>query len=319
MKLITRILAMIFLMGIGTVVASASEVLESVVAIINSNIITKSDVVKYHDNLKSGAIADDLLGANRDELLKNDKEMLKSMIDEHIIDDEVKHQNLNVTIERVEQEINSIQGRNNLTRDQLREALKREGTNFSDYQDFIKKRLERQSVIEKAITSKIKISDEDVASLYESKNKSGSSNSFEYVIAHILFRAGKRPDADQLNRCEGVLDKLKSGANFEALASQYSEDPGFNEGGYLGKFRSGETLKPIEESVRTLAPGEFAGPVKTKLGYHIIKLLERHVVPDANFEKNKEPLRQELYQKAFVKQFQFWLDQKRQESFIRIN
>ena len=91
------------------------------------------------------------------------------MVDEHIIDDEVKKQNLSVTIERVEQEINSIQSRNNLTRDQLKEALKREGTNFSDYQDFIKKRLERQSVIEKAITSKIKISDEDVASLYEVK------------------------------------------------------------------------------------------------------------------------------------------------------
>jgi peptidyl-prolyl cis-trans isomerase SurA len=299
--------------------ASGSEVIESVVAVVNSSIITKSDVTKYRDNLRSGTIADDLLGSNKEELLKDNGALLKAMIDEHIIDDEVKRQNLNVTIERVEQEINSIQGRNSLTRDQLKEALKREGTNFSDYQDFIKKRLERQSVIEKAITSKIKISDEDVANLYESKNKSGSANSFEYVIAHILFRAGKRPDDEQKNRCEDVLAKLKKGGTFEALASQYSEDPGFNEGGYLGKFRAGETLKPIEDSVKTLTPGEYAGCVKTKLGYHIIKLLERHVVPDSKFEKDKEPLRQELYQHAFVKQFQFWLDQKRQESFVRIN
>ena len=74
-----------------------------------------------------------------------------------------------MTVERIEQEINSIQSRNNISREQLRDALRREGTSFSDYQDFIKKRLEKQGLVEKAITSKIKISDEDIAAAYEVK------------------------------------------------------------------------------------------------------------------------------------------------------
>ena len=299
--------------------SAQAEIIESVVAIINGSIITKTDMVKYRDRLKGGTIVDDLLGDNTQELLKDPKALLKHMIDERIVDDEVKKQSLSITIERVEQEINSIQSRNGINREQLKEALKKEGTNFSDYQDFIKKRIERQSVIEKAITSKIKISDEDVIAAYEAKNNTLSATSAEYKISHILFREGKRSDAEQLKRANEVMDKLRKGGSFEALASQYSEDPGFNEGGYLGTFKSGESLKSIEDAVKTLAPGEYTGPVKTKLGYHILKLLERHVVADSEFEKKKEQVRNELYQKAFVKQFQFWLDQKRQEAFIRVN
>jgi peptidyl-prolyl cis-trans isomerase SurA len=299
--------------------AASADVVESVVAIVNDTIVTRSDLKKYRERLRSGSIVDDLLNADVDTLMKDDKALLKHIVDERIVDAEVKRQNLGVTIERVEQEINSIQSRNNISREQLREALKREGTKFSDYQDFIKKRLERQGVIEKAITSKIKISDEDIIAHYEAKNKSGSASGFEYTIAHILLREGKRKDDEQKSRTEDVLKKLRAGGNFEALASQYSEDPNFNEGGLLGKFKTGEALKPLEDAVKTLSPGEFAGPVKTKLGYHIVKLLERHAVPDADFEKKKEQVRNELYQKAFVKQFQFWLDQKRQEAFVRIN
>lgn len=311
---------LVFVLCLVTPLAWAqAEVIESVVAIVNNSIITQSDLAKYRQRLKAGTIVDDLFGISTEALLKDEKALLKHMIDERVVDGEVKKQNLNVTIERVEQEINSIQSRNGISREQLKEALKKEGTDFPEYQEFIKKRLERQSLIEKAITSKIKISDQDVIAMYEATHKSATTTSFEYKVAHILFRQGKRSDEDQLERAKLVMAKLKDGGNFEALASQYSEDPGFNEGGFLGSFKAGEFLKPLEDAVKTLAAGEYAGPVKTKLGYHIIKLLERHVVPDAEFEKKKEALRAELYQKAFVKQFQFWLEQRRQEAFIRIN
>ncbi|MDZ4677279.1 MAG: peptidylprolyl isomerase [Oligoflexia bacterium] len=309
------LITLVFLFSLAT----HAEIVESIVAIVNSTIVTKSDIWKYKERLRSGTIIDDLLGNSAEALLKDEKALLKHIIDERIVDDEVKKQNLSITFERVEQEVNQIQGRNGISREQLKAALKKEGTNFSDYQEFIKKRIERQSVIEKAITSKIKISDEDVASAYEVKNKSSSATSFEYKVSHILFREGKRSDSEQQKKAQEVYEKIKNAGNFEALASQYSEDPGFNEGGFLGTFRAGETLPPLEDSFKTLSPGEVAKPVKTKLGYHIVKLLERHVVSDAEFEKKKDVIRNELYQKAFVKQFQFWLDQKRQEAFIKIN
>ncbi|MBK9293708.1 MAG: peptidylprolyl isomerase [Oligoflexia bacterium] len=302
-----------------TPLAAFSEVIEGVAAIVNNSIITKIDLAKYRQQLKQGSIVDDLFGNSTEDLLKNDKLLLKQLMDEKIVDSEVKKQSLFVTMERVEQEINSIQSRNAISREQLKEALKKEGTSFSEYQNFIKHRLERQAVIEKAITSKIKISDDDVMSYYESKYKNSSAKGFEFKIAHILLRQGKRSDQEQQKRALEVISKLKSGESFESLAGQYSEDPNYNEGGLLGEFKTGEFLKPLEEAIIPLSPGEWTGPVKTKLGYHVLKLLGRKAIADPSFLAKKEMLRGELYQKAFIKQFQFWLEQKRQEAFIKVN
>lgn len=299
--------------------SSQAEIVESIVAIVNGDIVTRYDVEKFNSKLKSGSIIDDLFGTNPEDLLKDQKSLLSHMVNEKLVDDEVKKQNAFVTVERVEQEINSIQARHGINREQLITALKNEGTKFSEYQAFIKKRLERQDVIGKTITSKIKVSDEDVIAAYESKNKAASAKSFEYKISHILLREGKRPDAEQLKRAQTVLEKLKKGGSFEALASQYSEDPSYNEGGFLGSFRAGEFLKALEDGVKVLSPGEFGGPIKTKLGYHVVKLLDRTVVPDASFESKKEQIRRELEQNEFKKQSNHWLALKRQESFIRIN
>jgi len=299
---------------------SQAEVVERILAIVNHDIITQTDLRKYRDKLHAGGIADDLLGGDEKTLLNDDKALLKRMIDEKVIEGEVKRQNLQVTIEQVEKEINSIQARNGINREQLRQALKTEGTTFSEYQDFIRKRLERQAIIEKNITSRIKISDDDVRAAYYNTRggaNGGGGQVFEYKIAHILFRRG--PPEEIERKAQEVLRKLKTGESFEQLSMQYSEDPNYNEGGFLGSFKQGEFLKPLEDAVSHINVGEYAGPIKTKIGIHIVKLLDRKAVADPEFEKKKEEVRNQLYQRAFTKQFQFWLEQRRQEAFIRLN
>lgn len=314
-----KIFLLVLILSLSLSFSVLAEVVETVVAIVNGSIITKSDIAKQKERLKTGTIVDDLFGHSPQDLLKDEKLLLRQMIDEKVVDAEVKKQNLGVNMERVEQEINSIQGRNNISREQLKDALKKEGTSLSEYQDFIKHRLERQGVIEKAITSKIKISDDDLAAAYENKNKNSSSKSFEYKISHILLRQGKRSDAEQERRANEIAAKLKSGSSFEELASQYSEDPNYNEGGLLGSFKRGEIFKPLDDALKNLNIGEWVGPIKTKIGYQLVKLLDKKSVTDSAFESKKDALRAELYQKAFIKQFQFWLEQKRADSFIRIN
>ena len=139
---------------------SFAEIIERVVAIINDEIVTLTDVDKYADKLKTGGLTDDLLipnEATKQELMKDKKRLLQTMIDEKIIDSEVKRQKLEVPIERVEQEVRSIAKRNDISRDDLKRAVEEKGIRFSQYQDFIKTGLERHSLIDRAILSKIKI------------------------------------------------------------------------------------------------------------------------------------------------------------------
>lgn len=294
---------------------------DKIVAIVNDQIISSSDVEKFRKKLSSGGLVDDALMKvnSSDALLKDRNSLLNHLIDEKLIDTEVKRKGFEVTIERVEQEIRNIAKGNNISRTQLQDALKAKGVTVSQYQDFIKTSLERQGLIEKEVTNKIRISDEDIASFYLAKKGPSGAQTFEFTLAHILFSSKTGGDEGALKRAQGVEEKLKSGQSFDKLAEQFSEDPNFTKGGLLGTFKAGEMAKEFEEAVKKLSPGEVSPIVKTPIGYHLIKITKRTLISDPKLDEQREDIRRQLYADAFKRQFRLWLNQRRDESFIKIN
>lgn len=309
------------LCGLFAGVVASAKVMDKIVAIVNDQVVTLSDVEKFKKKLQTGGLVDDALLklADPQALLKDKTALLNQMIDEKLIDSEVKRKNMEVTIERVEQEIRSIATNNHISRQQLQAALVAKGVNISQYQDFIKTSLERQSLIEKEVTSKIRISDEDISSYYMAKKGPSAAQTFEYTLSHILFSVKKGGDEAALNRAKVVEEKLKGGQPFEKLAEQYSEDSNFAKGGALGTFHSGEMLKELSAAVNRVPVGETTGIIKTAQGYQIVKVNKRALISDPKLEEEKEDIRRVLYADAFKRQFRMWLTQRRDESFIRIN
>lgn len=298
-----------------------AEVVERIVAIVNDEIITQSDLQRYADRIRTGGLTDDLLipdEATKQALLKDRQKLLDKMVEEKIIDSEVRKQSLSVPIERVEQEIRSIAKKNGVSRDDLKSALQERGIAFSDYQNFIKTGLERQGLVEKAITSRIKISEDDVVAAYASQG-GASSQAFEYSLSHIFFDEKKGGANAAKARAEETLKNLKSGVAFERLAGEVTEDPAYEPGGALGVFKTGELNKDLENVASKLAPGEFSNVVPTDGGFHIVRVTKKRLIPDPRTERDRERVRNELYEKAFKKQLASWLDQLRQDAFIRIN
>lgn len=302
---------------------SHAKIIERVVAVVNDEVILLSDVSRFRQNLQNGGLLFEELLQLRDlgPLKKSQKSQVDHLIDEKIVDSEVKRQNLQVTIERVEQQIRNMARAKGVTRSQLKKLLEEGGIKFSEYQNFVRLSLGRKSLIEKEIISKIKISDEEISTYYISKTGHGEGQAFEYRLAHILFSPDKGGDRAAKARAEKVHKLLKEtkGVNFAKLASQYSEDPHFSNEGLLGDFKSGEMRPTFEDSVRDLSVGSISKIVKTGAGYHIIKLLNKTLVADPNLKRQKERISEILMAREFKKSFASWLQQKRKESFVRIN
>ncbi len=93
-----------------------------------------------------------------------------------------------------------------------------------------------------------------------------------------------------------VQDELKSGKSFDAVAKQYSTDPGSaNNGGDLGEFPRGVMVSEFEEAAFDLKnPGDVSEPVKSQFGWHIIKLEEHIPESPTPFEQVKPRILQEL-------------------------
>ena len=112
--------------------------------------------------------------------------------------------------------------------------------------------------------------------------------------AHILIRTSQQ-DADSMDAyltADSLKQRIAAGEDFAELATAYSTDKGSaRQGGDLGFFSLGRMVKPFEEAAFALEnPGDVSDLVRTRFGYHIIKLLERKAPPtyDESYEELKQ-------------------------------
>lgn len=113
----------------------------------------------------------------------------------------------------------------------------------------------------------------------------------EYEAAHILIRDSS--DAGKI-KVDSIYHKINSGASFEDMAKEYSEDKGSaNFGGKLPKFGSGRMVLPFENAVASLKnEGAISKPFKTQFGWHIVKLIKKH--PVKPFKDLEEELKRKI-------------------------
>ncbi|MDG0814916.1 peptidylprolyl isomerase [Bdellovibrio svalbardensis] len=298
-----------------------AEVVEKTLAVVNSEIVMESDLKLLQKRMtKPGMVDDALLMDKSVESLKGDrKAQLDYLINEKIIESEIKRLNLTITNDRVESEFKDMAKRNNVPESELENILKGQGISSAEYKVFLKEKIEKQSLMDQEIISKLRISDDDALNEYLKNNPNSRPSIDEFSVAHIFFSPKKGGPEAAYKRAETVLAKLRNGESFETLAEQYSEDPNFSSGGTLGTFKSGEFLPEIEAAISNLKVGETTGIVKSRLGYHIGKLTGKKLTTDPKFEKAKERIKAQLLETSFKRQLKFWLQNKRDESFVRIN
>ena len=117
-------------------------------------------------------------------------------------------------------------------------------------------------------------------SVYYDRHPQAFVQQEEARARHILFILPENASAQREERvrglAQGVLDDLRGGADFAAAAAEHSEDEGTAEaGGDLGFFPRGRMMSPLEEAAFSLPIGELSDPVRTELGFHILRVEER--------------------------------------------
>ncbi len=91
---------------------------------------------------------------------------------------------------------------------------------------------------------------------------------------HILLRTTEQDSETKLEEMNKILVRARLGEDFAALAKEFSDDGSASRGGDLGLFGRGQMVKPFEDAVFSMAPGDISDVVTTQFGHHIIKLEE---------------------------------------------
>ena len=181
------------------------------------------------------------------------------------------------------------------------------GFTESSYREDIRQQLSVQQLVTQGILPSIDVSDEEIRAFYDA-NAEQMKIPEEIHARHILVKpagddeAAKRAAEDKI---AGIQKELMDGADFEAIAIEYSEGPSGPRGGDLGFFGRGQMVPAFEEAAFALQPGEISDIVETEFGFHIIKVDERsegRAVPymEAS-ERLYEHLTQEKLQESMKK------------------
>lgn len=300
---------------------SHAEIVEKTVAIVNSELVLESDFKDLVKRIPKQGMVDESLLFDKPatSLNGNRKAQLDYLINEKILQSEIKRLNLTVTNDRVESELKEMARKNQVSETELAKVIQQQGVSMDDYRRFLKDSIEKRSLMDAEIISKLRISDEDALNEYLKTNPNNRPSIDEFSVSHIFFNPKKGGAEASIKRAETVLGKLRSGENFENLAQQFSEDPNFSTGGALGTFKSGDFLPEIEEAISSLKVNETTPIVKSRMGFHIVKLTGKKLTTDPKFERAKDKIKAQLLEASFKRQLKNWLQSKRDESFIRIN
>jgi len=139
-------------------------------------------------------------------------------------------------------------------------------------------RLEYVFLSAESMMSQVGVSVDEIAAYYN-EHASQFAQPEERQASHILISVAANASAAEKKAAEEKARKVaqeakQSPANFAQLANQYSQDTGSaSQGGDLGFFARGAMVKPFEDAVFKMAPGEVSEPVMSDFGYHIIKLV----------------------------------------------
>ncbi len=308
-----------FLLFFG-LLTSSEAIVDRIVAVVNQEIITLSEVEKWRPPFQEEVEAGDRL-EKRERIQEVRQKVLEQLIEEKLIDQEVKKAGVRVTSKEVEAAIEEVKHRNGINQEELEKALTREGLTIETYRKQIEKGLLRMKLIQLSVKVEPKAGEKELRDFYQ-KNVDRYRSPESYRPSHILFHIPKGSTQEEVRqirkRCEKVLEKLKKGENFGEIVLLYSEDASAKDRGDLGFFKKGELLPAFEKEALQLKVGEISGIVRTDFGFHIIKLLDRKGGTPLPFEEVVERAQVDYYEQERQKALKQFLSTLKEKSVIEI-
>jgi len=137
------------------------------------------------------------------------------------------------------------------------------------------------------------------------------------------FKSGEEFHVRQIlvhdeNLADDIVEKLKKGASFEDLSSQYSLAPNAKKGGDIGYVSRGELPKAFEDEIFTLKPGGISNVIRTESNFHIFKVDERRPPGAIDLQTAAPVIRERIREEAIRDQIAQTVSKSRGEIQIAV-
>ncbi|MGG7054038.1 peptidylprolyl isomerase [Nitrosomonas sp. ANs5] len=249
--------------------------IDHIVAVVNEEVITQQEINEVLQNTmrqlqRQGT---QLPGM---EVLEN--QLLERMILKRIQLQRAKELGLSVSDGDLDQTIRKIAEDNNLSMEGFRQALAQEGTDLRTFREDIREEILMVRLKEQEVNSRVNVTESEIDNFLHTQQTSSIGNE-EYRLAHILVQVSEQMDESQIEarreRAETALENLLQGKSFAQVSAEFSDAPNAMEGGELDWRPIGQMGPLFGELLVSMEPGDVTPVVRSPVGFHILRLLER--------------------------------------------
>ena len=301
--------------------AQEVQTLDGIAAVVNEEIITIGEV-REAMAFEVTRLAQSYRGEQLQEQISAVyKQTLSNLTDIQLQLARARQLQMSVSEDEINRHTDTLKEQNQISDEQLEQMLKSRGMTLETYRQQVREGLLVTKVVNAEVRSRLIIMDSELQEAYEARQDSYRIPG-TLTVSHILFLLPERASDDDVARrwveAEGVMQAIRDGGDFAALARQYSEGPSAERGGLLGTFKADELLPGFDEATSSLRPGEVSGVVRTRVGLHLIRLEDRQADSFRAFDDVRDELQDELLRDKTEAKYQEWLGALRLQAYVKI-
>lgn len=283
-----------------------AQTIDEIVASVDNNPITLHDVRAF------AAASGTNLPAYGVTSSPDFKSTLKQVIEQKLLEQELRKYDGKVDDSQVDAYIEQIEQSRGMNNQQLRQTLAQRGLSYDAFRKQVRLEVEKTLMINDEVRSKLSVPDSEVKAYYDVHRGDFVIKEERYRLAQILIAVPEGASPEQVAAARARAEKLRkealAGQDFSRLAEQYSDDASKTKGGELGDFAPGEIMDQVLNAVKNLKPGEISKVVRTRYGFHVLKLEDHQVPGPMPFKDVEREIRNGLLDQMTQARVQKWVD-----------
>ncbi|MCD6525541.1 MAG: SurA N-terminal domain-containing protein [Desulfuromonas sp.] len=242
-------------------------------------------------------------------------QMLDMMIADLLMEQRSKEIGLEVSDDDIEAAIGDVEQNNNISRDQLEQALLAQGLTMEGYRQQLSRQILRYKLMGREVQSKVDITRQEVRNYFQ-EHIDDYRQPPKVRLSRLSFPVGE--DVDQVKHdAELALRKLQDGQSVDDVLLALSGTTNI-EGGEMGSFVAGELSPTFEQALAGLDSGETT-PILSLGGLlHILKVEERIPGQVAELSSVEDTIRGDLRKVKMEEKLQQWREELRSEAYVDV-
>lgn len=302
--------------------AADALVVEEIVAKVNGDIITRTEVERSRRQIEADLRQQKLSGAQFDQAFKErNVNVLRDRVDELLLVQKGKELNINVDSE-VTRQLAEIQKQVKIADPDKFQQFVREqiGMPYEDYKSEMRNGMLRERVIRQEVGGQINVPRSEITKYYEDHKAEFIREERVFLAEIFLSTQGKDAAAAAAveKKAKDLAARARKGEKFDELARDNSESQSAQNGGDLGGWKRGELSKEVEALVFDQERNFVTDPIQRPDGFLILKVMQKHQRGQASFEEVEQDIQNRLFMPRFQPKIREYLTQLREQAFLEI-